>query len=109
MTGLFKIRDKSAGSVIGSTRFYSYDALGQALRLGYTFLCRTHWSSSANKEMKEVLVEYAFPTTVNVYFDIGKEKFHSRKAVEKLGAVECAGGDDKAVCGSNKVAFSHRE
>jgi len=106
--GCFTIRDKSAGNVIGSTRFYSYDASGEAVRLGYTFLCPTYWGSSANQEMKEVLLEHAFTIVKNVYFDIGKENFRSRKAIEKLGAVECAGDDEKAVYGLSENAFSHR-
>ena len=106
--GCFTIRDKSAGIVIGSTRFYSYDALAKAVRLGYTFLCPTYWGSSANQEMKEVLLEYAFTIVENVYFDIGKENFRSRKAVEKLGALECAGDGEKVVYGLSKDVFSHR-
>ena len=106
--GCFTIRDKSAGIVIGSTRFYSHDAAGEAVRLGYTFLCPTYWGSSANQEIKEVLLEYAFTIVENVYFDIGKENFRSRKAVEKLGAVECAGDDEKVVYGLSKDVFSHR-
>ena len=106
--GCFTIRDKSAGVVIGSTRFYSHDAAGEAVRLGYTFLCPNYWGSGANQEMKEVLLEYAFIIVKNVYFDIGKENFRSRKAVEKLGAVECAGDDEKVVYGLSKDVFSHR-
>jgi RimJ/RimL family protein N-acetyltransferase len=106
--GCFTIRDKSAGIVIGSTRFYSHDAAGEAVRFGYTFLCPKYWGSGANQEMKEVLLEYAFIIVKNVYFDIGKENFRSRKAVEKLGAVECAGDDEKVVYGLSKDVFSHR-
>jgi hypothetical protein len=59
--------------------------------------------------MKEVLLEYAFTIVENVYFDIGKENFRSRKAVEKLGAVECAGDHEKVVYGLSKDVFSHRD
>ena len=58
--------------------------------------------------MKEVLLEHAFIIVEDVYFDIGKKNFRSRKAVEKLGAVECAGDDEKVVYGLNKEVFSHR-
>ena len=103
--GCFTIRDKSAGVVIGSTRFYSHDAAGEAVRLGYTFLCPKYWGSGANQEMKEVLLEQAFTIVENVYFDIGKENFRSRKAVEKLDAVECAGDAEKVVYCLSKNAF----
>lgn len=106
--GCFTIRDKSAGIVIGSTRFYSHDVAGKAVRLGYTFLCPKYWGSGTNLEMKEVLLEHAFTIVDQVYFDIGKENFRSRKAVEKLGAVECRSDDEKVVYGLNKSLFSHR-
>ena len=106
--GCFTIRDKSAGIVIGSTRFYSHDAAGEAVRLGYTFLCPSYWGSGANLEIKAVLLKHAFTIVDQVYFDIGKENFRSRKAVEKLGAVECRSDDEKVVYGLNKSLFSHR-
>ena len=106
--GCFTIRDKSAGIVIGSTRFYSHDAAGESVRLGYTFLCPKYWGSGANQEMKEVLLEQAFTIVENVYFDIGKENFRSRKSVEKLGAVECADEEEKVVYVLSKDVFNHR-
>ena len=106
--GCFTIRDKSADIVIGSTRFYAYDVAGEAVRLGYTFLSPGYWGSGANQEMKEVLLEHAFTIVENVYFDIGKENFRSRKAVEKLGAVECTGDDEKVVYGLSKDVFRLR-
>ena len=106
--GCFTIRDKSAGIVIGSTRFYSHDVAGKAVRLGYTFLCPKYWGSGANQEMKEVLLEHAFVIVEDVYFDIGKENFRSRKAVEKLGAVECADKEEKVVYVLSKDVFLHR-
>ena len=106
--GCFTIRDKSAGVVIGSTRFYSHDALGEAVRLGYTFLCPKYWSSGANQEIKEVLLDHAFTIVERVYFDIGEENFRSRKAVEKLDAVECADKEEKVVYVLSNEAFSNR-
>ena len=106
--GCFTIRDKSAGIVIGSTRFYSHDVAGEAVRLGYTFLCPKYWGSGANQEMKKVLLEHAFTIVEDVYFDIGKENFRSRKAVEKLGAVECADKEEKVVYVLSKDVFSQR-
>ena len=106
--GCFTILDKTAGVVIGSTRFYSHDALGEAVRLGYTFLCPKYWGSRANQEIKEVLLDHAFTIVERVYFDIGEQNFRSRKAVEKLGAVECSGDDEKVVYCLSKNAFSIR-
>ena len=106
--GCFTIRDKTAGVVIGSTRFYSHDDSGDAVRLGYTFLSPGYWGSGANQEIKEVLHDHAFTIVEKVYFDIGAENFRSRKAVEKLDAVEYAGDDEKVVYCLSKDAFSIR-
>lgn len=106
--GCFTIRDKAEGAVIGSTRFYSHDVSGETVRLGYTFLCPRYWGSGANEKIKEVLLEHAFTMVRRVYFDIGKENFRSRKAVEKLGATECASYDGKVVYGLSKDTFSDR-
>ena len=77
--GCFTIRDKSAGIVIGSTRFYSHDASGHAVRLRDTFLCPEYWGSGADQEMKEVLLYHAFTIVERVYFDIGGKNFRSEK------------------------------
>jgi RimJ/RimL family protein N-acetyltransferase len=106
--GCFTVRNKATGVVLGSTRFYSHDTSVEAVRLGYTFLCPRYWGTGANQEMKEVLLEYAFTIVQKVYFDIGKDNFRSRKAVEKLGAAECVSGDEKIVYLLNKEAFSDR-
>ena len=55
-----------------------------------------------------MLLEHAFTIVEGVYFDIGKENFRSRKAVEKLGAVECADKEEKAVYVLSKDVFSQR-
>ena len=106
--GCFTMRDRTEGAVIGSTRFYSYDVSGKTVRLGYTFLCPRYWGSGANQEIKEVLLDHAFTIVERVYFDIGTENFRSQKAVEKLGAIRCAGDGEKVVYGLNKGAFSDR-
>jgi RimJ/RimL family protein N-acetyltransferase len=106
--GCFTIHDKTAGVIIGSTRFYSHDASDEAVRLGYTFLCPRYWGTGANQEMKEVVLECAFTIVQKVFFDIGKENFRSRKAVEKLGAGECTDKEDKVVYVLSKDAFSDR-
>ena len=106
--GCVTIHDKTAGVIIGSTRFYSHDALGDAVRLGYTFLSPGYWGSGANQEIKEVLLDHAFTIVERVYFDIGAENFRSRKAVEKLDAVECADKEEKVVYVLSKDVFNHR-
>ena len=95
--GCFTIFDRSRQAVIGSTRFYGYDAAESAVRLGYTFLAAEYWGSGANREIKDVLLNQAFQVVTKVFFDIGVNNIRSRKATEKLGAVEHQQLDDKVV------------
>ena len=95
--GCFTIFDSSRQAVIGSTRFYEYDAAESAVRLGYTFLAAEYWGTGANREIKGVLLNQAFQVVIKVFFDIGVNNIRSRKATEKLGAVEHQHLDDKVV------------
>ena len=95
--GCFTIFDRLRQAVIGSTRFYEYDSAECAVRLGYTFLAAEYWGTGANREIKNVLLNQAFQVVTKVFFDIGVNNIRSRKATEKLGAVEHQQLDDKVV------------
>ena len=104
--GCFSIKDKHLSVFIGSTRFYSYYASDNSVRLGYTFLRLDYWGTSANAEIKKVLLDYAFDQVDPVYFDIGKRNIRSRKATEKLGAfIFEPNGDDKVVYALNRENY----
>ena len=96
--GCFVIREEQSGRAVGSSRFYGYEAANTCIRIGYTFIAREFWGTSANRELKEVMLLRAFKVTDRVFFDIGPHNFRSIAAVKKLGAVfshnEC---DSKAV------------
>jgi len=106
--GCFTVIDKSSETVIGSTRFYAYDHAGRCVRLGYTFLSPEYWGTDANREIKQVLLDHAFHTVDTVFFDIGVDNVRSRKATEKLGAVEFDTSDGKVVYVLHKKSFSGR-
>ena len=85
--GFLKIIDKNCNKVIGSTRFYSYDKVDDAIRIGFTFISKEYWGTSTNFLIKQIMIDYAFKYLSKIYFDIGNNNLRSRKAVEKLGAV----------------------
>ena len=85
--GFFLIFDKDQNQIIGSTRFYSYDEIDKAIRIGFTFIAQKYWGTSTNFQVKKMMLDYTFKYLEKVYFDIGKNNFRSRKAVEKLGAM----------------------
>ena len=85
--GCFVIRERRTQEVVGSTRYYGYDKKDQCVRIGFTFLARRHWGTSANREIKDAMLERAFEICETVLFDIGPENRRSITAVEKLGGV----------------------
>lgn len=85
--GCFVIRERLTQEVVGSTRYYGYDETDRCVRIGFTFLARKHWGTSANREIKDAMLERAFKLCESVLFDIGPENRRSITAVEKLGGV----------------------
>ena len=85
--GCFVIREKRSGRAAGSSRFYGYDEANRCIRIGYTFVARKFWGTSANREIKEAMLLRAFNVVDRVFFDIGPQNFRSIGAVKKLGAV----------------------
>ena len=85
--GCFVIRERLTQEAVGSTRYYGYDETDRCVRIGFTFLARKHWGTSANREIKDAMLERAFKLFESVLFDIGPENRRSITAVEKLGGV----------------------
>jgi RimJ/RimL family protein N-acetyltransferase len=85
--GAFLIRDKFSQEVLGTSRFYDFDAAKQDLAIGYTFLIRTRWGGATNAELKQLMLTHAFGFVETVWFHVGEHNLRSRRAVEKLGAI----------------------
>jgi RimJ/RimL family protein N-acetyltransferase len=86
--GAFLVSDAASGQPIGSTRFAHYDEAAGEVEIGWTFLARSHWGGPCNREMKHLMLRHAFQFVRTVVFRIGPQNLRSRRAVEKLGAVE---------------------
>ena len=86
--------DSRNGQVIGSSRFHGYDQHKSEIEIGWTFLARSHWGGSYNREMKQIMLQHAFQFVASVIFVIGPQNFRSQKAVEKLGAVRVVSRPD---------------
>lgn len=84
----FVIEDIQSGGIIGSSRYYDWDEGKRSVAVGYTFLKRSHWGNGTNHELKALMLTHAFSFADVVWFHVGSENHRSRKAVEKLGAVE---------------------
>ena len=84
--GAFLISNAVTGDVIGSTRFYDYDAKARLIKIGYTFFSRDCWGQGINKQVKTLMLNYAFIYIEKVIFHIGAKNIRSQIAIQKLGA-----------------------
>lgn len=85
--GAFAVIDCRTGQIIGSTRYHGYDPVTNEIEIGWTFLVRSHWGGTHNREMKRLLLEHAFMFVGRVVFLVGAGNIRSQRAVEKIGGV----------------------
>ena len=85
--GALIIVDSSDGRIIGSSRFHGYEQDQSEIEIGWTFLARSHWGGTYNKEVKQLMLDHAFKYVNSVIFLIGPRNFRSRRATEKIGAI----------------------
>src|SRR6266436_5805173 len=79
--------DSKDGRAIGSSRFHGYDEAKSEIEIGWTFLARSHWGGTYNREMKLLMLRHAFRFVNRVLFLVGPHNFRSQRAVEKIGGV----------------------
>jgi N-acetyltransferase len=84
--GAFIVLDSKTNHVVGSSRFYDFDAENKSVKIGYTFIARKFWGQNFNKNMKLLMMNHAFEKLDKVLFEIGENNFRSQKAIEKIGA-----------------------
>lgn len=82
----YVILDALTSEIIGSSRYRLVEDEPQSIEIGWTFLVRQYWGGPTNREVKSLMLRYAFESFETVIFTIGETNFRSRRAVEKLGA-----------------------
>ena len=102
--------DCKLGKVIGSSRFHGYDEHRSEIEIGWTFLARSHWGGTYNREMKELMLRHAFAFADRVVFLVGPKNLRSRRAVEKIGGAPVGsrrdgGGRDSIVYEITRSSF----
>ena len=85
--GALAIVDNARNRVIGSSRYYDWDASTSQISIGYTFIEREYWGNGTNRELKDLMLNHVFQWVDIVWFHVGETNLRSRRAVEKLGAV----------------------
>jgi len=84
--GAFIIRNADTGKALGSSRFYDYSRLKDEIKIGYTFFSRDCWGKGINKEVKTLMLNYAFIYVERVIFHVGASNIRSQNAMLQLGA-----------------------
>lgn len=84
--GALTIRDAVTDEVIGSSRYYWWNADERHVSIGYTYLARRCWGGTYNHEMKRLMLVNAFTEVDRVWFHIGSNNIRSRRAIEAIGA-----------------------
>src|SRR5262249_25646516 len=102
--GALIAQDRKDGRVIGSSRFHGYDEGKSEIEIGWTFLARSHWGGTYNREMKQLMLRHAFRFVNHVIFLVGLDNFRSQRAVEKIGGVRAGSRLD----GSGRESFVYR-
>jgi len=83
----FAFVENNTGKIIGSCRFYGFDADKSEIEIGWTFLGRDYWGGTYNREIKQLLLEHAFRFVQTVVFWVGEDNIRSRRAMEKIGGI----------------------
>jgi N-acetyltransferase len=84
--GALVVIDRDSGKIIGSSRYQGYEpAEGGSVEIGWTFLARSHWGGSHNRELKRLMLAHALDYVERANFIVGAENLRSRRAMEKIG------------------------
>lgn len=102
--GTLIVIDSKTGQVIGASRYHGYNKDKSEIEIGWTFLARSYWGGTYNKEMKRLMLEHAFKFVDNVVFLVGLENIRSQKAVEKIGGKRVG----KRLDGSGRESIVYR-
>jgi RimJ/RimL family protein N-acetyltransferase len=84
--GAFAILDRKSGRIIGSSRYCNLNEAKGEVEIGWTFLERTFWGGTCNRELKSLMLGHAFRFVDRVLFVVGENNIRSQKALEKIGA-----------------------
>ncbi len=85
----FIIYDKKTETFAGCTRFMNINWQHKVLEIGSTWLGLEFHGSGLNRQMKDLMLNYAFDEMgfEKIEFRIDERNIRSRKAVEKLGGI----------------------
>lgn len=106
--GAFKVLDKATNQVLGSSRFYDYNAEDNSIFIGYTFYGKATWGTGVNHVVKRLMLDYCFKFVEQVYFHIGADNRPSQISIERLGAEKVAEETVAYVGEADRLNFKYR-
>jgi RimJ/RimL family protein N-acetyltransferase len=83
----FVFVERATGRLIGSSRYYGYDAALSEIEIGWTFIVRKFWGGATNREVKRLMLDHAFGFVDTVIFWVGEQNWRSQGAMKKIGGV----------------------
>jgi RimJ/RimL family protein N-acetyltransferase len=95
--------DRATGQIVGMSRFHGYDPQRSEVEIGWTFLARSHWGGTYNRELKNLMLSHAFRFVQSVVFLVSPENVRSQRAVEKIGGVRFGSRPDAT--GRESIAY----
>ena len=76
--GAVAVIDRASGAMVGSSRWQGHDpAEGGSVEIGWTFLARSLWGGSVNRELKRLMLAHAFEAVTRVDFRVGASNLRS--------------------------------
>jgi len=110
---LIAVDDKD-GKVIGSSRFHGYNQALSEIEIGWSFLARSYWGGTYNREMKQLMLRHSFRFVNTVVFLVGQQNFRSQRAMEKIGGIRAglradAAGRESLVYQITRHTFERQE
>jgi RimJ/RimL family protein N-acetyltransferase len=97
--GAIVVIDKNTGAIVGSSRWQDHDAEKSSVEIGWTFLARSHWGGSHNRELKRLMVAHALRWVERAIFAVGEGNLRSRRAMEKIGGKLAARTEVRGIAG----------
>ena len=105
--GALLIINKLSNEVIGSSRFNKIDGVNSAIEIGWSFLARKYWGGKFNKEIKNLMIDYAFKYIDDLIFCIDKDNIRSQKAVEKISGERITGSEYRHLIKKNDINLTY--
>ena len=106
--GGLTLLDSKTGKIIGSSRFYEADLSKSEVVIGFTFLTRKYWGGIYNKELKKLMMDYAFQFFDSILFHVGDKNLRSQKAMEKIGGKKIGEFRRTTPTGSEQINFIYQ-